>query len=101
VKDFHQSGFARAAGISQQRAARRDFSSSTFCIAVSRSEFLVRTDLNHTLVRAYERAVCMVNSFRADIGQEGDVDLLTDESAAKFPVAERRARSRNSFRGRD
>ena len=32
-------------------------------------EFLVRFDLNHPLVRAYkDRAVCMVNSFRAELG---------------------------------
>jgi hypothetical protein len=57
-------------------------------------EFLVRFDLNHALVRAYkERAVCMVNSFRADIGSKRVIfDLLTDEKiTAKFPAAERRA----------
>ena len=57
-------------------------------------EFLVRFDLNHPLVRAYkERAVCMVNSFRADIGSKRAIfDLLTDEKiTAKFPAAERKA----------
>src|SRR6266852_3012777 len=32
-------------------------------------EFLVRFDLNHPLVRAYkDRSICMVNSFRAELG---------------------------------
>ncbi len=57
-------------------------------------EFLVRFDLNHPMVRAYkDRAVCMVNSFRADIGSKRAMfDLLTDEKVtAKFPAAERKA----------
>ena len=61
---------------------------------IKAQEFLVRFDLNHALVRAYkERAVCMVNSFRADIGSKRVIfDLLTDEKiTAKFPAAERRA----------
>jgi hypothetical protein len=34
------------------------------------SEFLVRFDLNHPLVRAYrDHAVCMVNSFRSEMAQ--------------------------------
>jgi hypothetical protein len=57
-------------------------------------EFLVRFDLNHPLVRAYkERAVCMINSFRTELGSKQAIfDLLTDETVtAKFPAAERRA----------
>jgi hypothetical protein len=56
-------------------------------------EFLVRFDLNHPLMRAYkEGAVCMMNSFRAEIGSKKVLfDLLTDESVtAKFPAAERK-----------
>ena len=57
-------------------------------------EFLVRFDLNHPFVRAYkDRAVCMVNSFRAEMGSKMALfDLLTDEAVtAKFPAAERKA----------
>jgi hypothetical protein len=57
-------------------------------------EFLVRFDLNHPLVRAYkDRTVCVVNSFRAEVGSKKAMfDLLTDESVTgKFPAAERRA----------
>lgn len=57
-------------------------------------DFLVRFDLNHALVRAYkDRAICMVNSFRSDLGAKKAVlDLLTDETVtAKFPSAERKA----------
>ena len=41
----------------------------------------MRFDLNHPLVRAYkDRAVCMVNSFRSDMGAKRVIfDLLTDE----------------------
>ena len=57
-------------------------------------EFLVRFDLNHPLVRAYkDRAVCMVNSFRAEMTTKRILfDLLTDDSiTGKFPAAERKA----------
>jgi uncharacterized circularly permuted ATP-grasp superfamily protein len=57
-------------------------------------EFLVRFDLSHPLMRAYrEHAVCVVNSFRSEIGQKKAIfDLLTDETlTAGFPVAERKA----------
>jgi hypothetical protein len=57
-------------------------------------EFLVRFDLNHALVRAYkDRAICMVNSFRSDLGaKKAILDLLTDDTVtAKFPTAERKA----------
>jgi hypothetical protein len=71
-----------------------DFTIDILYRRIKVQEFLVRFDLNHPLVRAYkERAVCMVNSFRADIGSKRVIfDLLTDEKiTAKFPVAERRA----------
>jgi len=57
-------------------------------------EFLIRFDLSHPLVRAYkDRAVCMVNSFRSELGAKKAVfDLLTDEAVtARFPAVERRA----------
>lgn len=58
------------------------------------SEFLVRFDLNHPLVRAYrDRAVCIVNSFRSELSRKQSIfDLLTDETVtAGFPIAERKA----------
>jgi hypothetical protein len=61
---------------------------------VKLQEFLVRFDLMHPLVRAYkDRAVCMVNSFRSELGGKKAVfDLLTDdEVTAKFPALEKRA----------
>jgi hypothetical protein len=57
-------------------------------------EFLMRFDLNHALVRAYrDRAVCMINNFRAELGSKRAVfDLLTDEAVtSSFPTAERKA----------
>jgi hypothetical protein len=61
---------------------------------INLQEFLVRYDLNHPLVRAYkERAVCMVNSFRAEMGSKRALfDLLTDDQVtAAFPAAEKKA----------
>ena len=57
-------------------------------------EFLVRFDLSHPLVRAYQdRKVCIVNSFRAELARKKAIfDLLTDEVVtAKFPTPERKA----------
>lgn len=57
-------------------------------------EFLVRFDLSHPMVRAYkEHAVCMVNSFRAEVSTKRAIfDLLTDDAITqKFPAIERRA----------
>ncbi|MEO8025474.1 MAG: hypothetical protein ABI823_03330 [Bryobacteraceae bacterium] len=57
-------------------------------------EFLVRYSLTHPLMRAYQdRAVCVVNSFRSEIGQKKAIfDLLTDEEiTGKFPAVERHA----------
>jgi hypothetical protein len=53
-------------------------------------ELLTRWDLTHPLLEAYRaRAVCVVNSFRAEIGQRrGFLELLTDETVtAHLPVA--------------
>ncbi len=61
------------------------------CVKVQ--EFLVRYDLTHPLVRAYrDHAVCMVNSFRAELTRKKAIfDLLTDESITQsFPAAERK-----------
>lgn len=57
-------------------------------------EFLMHFDLRHALVRAYrDRAVCVVNSFRAELTRKRALlALLTDEQVtAKFPAAERQA----------
>jgi hypothetical protein len=56
-------------------------------------EFLVRFDLTHPLLRAYQdRAVCLVNSFRSELAQKKAIfDLLTDEEiTGSFPAGERR-----------
>lgn len=71
-----------------------DFTIDILYRRVRLQEFLVRYDLNHALIRAYKaRAVCMVNSFRADIGSKAVLfDLLTDPKVtAAFPAAERKA----------
>ncbi len=57
-------------------------------------EFLVRFDLSHPMMRAYrDRGVCIVNSFRSELGQKKAIfDLLTDETLTSgFPSAERKA----------
>ncbi len=57
-------------------------------------EFVIRYDLEQPLVRAYrDKAVCVVNNFRAEIAQKRAVfELLTDDAlTAKFPAAERKA----------
>ncbi|HXP86608.1 MAG TPA: hypothetical protein VN841_17900 [Bryobacteraceae bacterium] len=73
---------------------RGDFLIDIVYRRINLQEFLVRYDLNHALVRAYkDRAVCMVNSFRAEMGSKRALlDLLTDEHVtAGFPAAERKA----------
>jgi len=62
--------------------------------AVRAHEFLLRFDLDHPLVRAYrDRKVCVVNSFRAELGRKKSLlSLLTDETLTRdFPPAERKA----------
>lgn len=57
-------------------------------------EFLVRFDLMHPLLRAYQDGVvCLVNSFRSEMAQKKAIfDLLTDEEiTAGFPASERKA----------
>ncbi|MFM2123606.1 MAG: hypothetical protein RL328_57 [Acidobacteriota bacterium] len=71
-----------------------DFTIDIVIRRVRLHEFLVRYDLSHPLIRAYkDRAVCMINNFRADIGSKRTMfDLLTDAKlTAKFPAAERAA----------
>ena len=73
---------------------RGDFTIDIVYRRVKLQEFLVRFDLTHPLVRAYkDRAVCMVNSFRSEIGtKKAMFDLLTDDQVtAKFPASEKRA----------
>ena len=73
---------------------RGDFVIDLVYRRVKVSEFLVRFDLNHPLVRAYrDRAVCMVNSFRSEMAQRRAIfDLLTDDSiTSSFPSVERKA----------
>jgi hypothetical protein len=56
-------------------------------------EILTRWDLSHPLLRAYaDRAVCVVNSFRAEFAQRRALfDLLTDETVtARLPTADRK-----------
>ncbi|HYI94694.1 MAG TPA: hypothetical protein VEX68_14205 [Bryobacteraceae bacterium] len=73
---------------------RGDFTIDLIYRRLRVSEFLVRFDLNHPLVRAYrDRAVCVVNSFRSEMAQRRAIfDLLTDESIiGAFPALERKA----------
>jgi hypothetical protein len=73
---------------------RGDFTVDLIYRRVRVSEFLMRFDLNHPLVRAYrDRAVCVVNSFRSEMAQRRAIfDLLTDESiTGAFPALERKA----------
>ena len=56
-------------------------------------ELLTRWDLTHPLLEAYRaRAVCMVNSFRAELGQRrAYLELLSDETVtADLPAADRK-----------
>ena len=71
-----------------------DFTINIVIRRVRLQEFLIRYDLNHPLIRAYkDRAVCMINNFRADFGSKRTMfDLLTaPKLTAKFPAAERAA----------
>lgn len=73
---------------------RGDFAIDIVYRRIKLQDFLVRFDLSHPLVRAYkEHAVCMVNSFRSEMGGKKAIfDLLTDDNVtARFPAAERKA----------
>jgi hypothetical protein len=73
---------------------RGDFTIDIVYRRIRLQEFLVRFDLAHPLVRAYkDHAICMVNSFRSELGTKKAVfDLLTDDQVtSKFPAVERRA----------
>lgn len=55
-------------------------------------DLVTRWDLNHPLLEAYRsRAVCMVNSFRSEIGQRrAFLELLTDDTVTAFLTASER-----------
>ncbi len=72
---------------------RGDFTIDIVYRRISAQELLVRSDLNHPLLRAYrEHAICMVNSFRSEIvGKLSVLALLSDDSVVgSFPAAERK-----------
>lgn len=72
---------------------RGDFTIDIVYRRVSAQELLVRSDLNHPLLRAYrDHSICMVNSFRAEImGKLSVLALLSDDTfVANFPAAERK-----------
>jgi hypothetical protein len=76
-------GKLRAAGFEIEIVFRR----------VSTRELVVRFDLSHPLLLAYrDRAVCLVNGFRSEIGHRRALfDLLTDESVtAHLATADRK-----------
>jgi len=80
----YRNGILRRAGFEIQIIYRR----------IRVSEFLMRFDLNHPLVRAYrDRSVCVINCFRSELSRKRAVfDLLTDDSVTQsFPAAERKA----------
>ena len=58
---------------------RGEFAIDILYRRVRLQEFLVRFDLSHPMMRAYkEHAVCMVNSFRAEVGAKRAIfDLPT------------------------
>ncbi len=69
-----------------------DFAIDLVFRRVKVQEFLLRFDLTHPLLRAYqEHAVCVVNNFRSEMAQKKAIfDLLTDEEITKsFPASER------------
>jgi uncharacterized circularly permuted ATP-grasp superfamily protein len=97
---FQREGYAAEVVIPDQLEYRNgvlrrgNFAIDIIYRRVRASEFLVRFDLNHPLVRAYrDRAVCVVNSFRSELAQKKAIfDLLTDESiTSSFPTVERKA----------
>jgi hypothetical protein len=70
-----------------------DFEIDLVLRRVSTREILTRWDLSHPLLRAYrDRAVCVVNSFRAEFAQRRALlDLLTDETiTAHLPASDRK-----------
>ncbi len=61
--------------------SRGDFPIELIFRRIKVQEFLVRFDLTHPLLRAYQdRAFCLVNSFRSELAQKKAMfELLTDE----------------------
>ena len=73
---------------------RGEFQINLVLRRISAQDFVIQYDLTQPLVRAYrDKAVCVVNNFRAEIAQKRAIfDLITDETlTAKFPAAERKA----------
>jgi hypothetical protein len=66
---------------SGQRLRASDFEIDIVFGRIRPQDLLVRSDLSHPLLRAYQdRTVCMVNSFRSEIAQRPALfDLLTDD----------------------
>jgi hypothetical protein len=96
---FQREGYAAEVIVPDQLEYRNGvLRRGDFCIdiiyrRVRASEFLVRFDLNHPLVRAYrDRAVCVVNSFRSELAQKKAIfELLTDDTITTgFPANERK-----------
>ncbi len=72
---------------------RGEFTIDLVLRRVNAQDFVIRYDLEQPLVRAYrDRAVCVVNNFRAEIAQKRAVfELLTDDTlTSKFPAVERK-----------
>lgn len=70
-----------------------DFEIDVVFRRLSTRELVVRFDLSHPLLLAYrDRAVCLVNSFRSEIGRRRALfDLVTDEAVtAHLPSADRK-----------
>jgi hypothetical protein len=100
AEQFRREGYATEVVIPDQLEYRNgvlrkgDFPIHLIYRRMRVSEFLMRFDLNHPLVRAYsDRAVCVVNSFRSEMARKKAIfDLLTDQNVtASFPAAERKA----------
>ena len=99
AEHFTQEGFPTQIASPEQLEYRAnvlrhgEFTADIVYRRIKLQEFLVRFDLSHPLMRAYkDRAVCMVNSFRSELGAKKAIfDLLTDDTVtARFPAAERK-----------
>jgi hypothetical protein len=96
---FNQRGFpARVASPEELEYSQRKLRAAGFEIDIvfrrlSTRELIVRFDLSHPLLLAYrDRAVCLVNSFRSEIGHRRALfDLVTDETVtAHLPTMDRK-----------
>lgn len=100
INEFRSAGYAAEVVSPEQLEYRNgvlrrgEFEIDLIYRRVRTHEFVIRCDLNHPLVRAYrDGSVCMVNSFRAELGQKlAILDLLTDDAVtAQFPAHEKKA----------